>query len=351
VTGQLEHPNIVPIYNLGVDASGAALSFTMKLVQGKTLTELIAEAHEAGLTGARLEHLVQVFVKVCDAMAFAHSRGGLHRDLKPDNVMVGDYGQVYLMDWGAAQRRAVTGAQRAGRRSVPNLGTPVFMAPEQAQGRTQDVDERTDIFGLGGILYSILTGRAPFAAPTLEETIVRAQAGQVIPPHAAAPGVPLPPGLCRIATRALAADPDLRYHSVQALQTDVSAFLRGGGWFETLAFRAGTVIVREGEAPEAAYLINRGWCEAYKVVDGRKQSLRKMGPGEVFGETSIFTRQPRTASVVALDDVQLTEITVAALEQECVRRSWMHALVKALAQRFLDLDRELTDLKSNQDLS
>jgi serine/threonine-protein kinase len=109
------------------------------------------------------------------------------------------------------------------------------------------------------------------------------------------------------------------------------------------------VIVHEGETPEAAYLINRGWCEAYKVVDGRKQSLRKMGPGDVFGETSIFTKQPRTASVVALDDVQLTEITLDAIDQECGPRSWMHALVKALAQRFLDLDRELTELRIQQD--
>jgi serine/threonine-protein kinase len=364
ITGQLDHPNIVPVYDVGADEGGVVTSFTMKLVRGRTLTELAAEAHAAGLTGARIEALLQVFLKVCDAVSFAHSRGVIHRDLKPDNVMVGSHGQVYLMDWGAAQLRGGARASDshvnvpgpdaedasgvAPERRPTNFGTPVYMAPEQAQGRTTDIDERTDVFGLGAILYYILTARPPFAAPSVEEVIALARKGEVTPPQAVVPGVRLPPGLCRIAMRALAADPTLRYHSVEALKDDVAAFLRGGGWFQTLTFRAGTVIVHEGETPDAAYLINRGWCEAYKVVDGRKQSLRKMGPGDVFGETSIFTKQPRTASVVALDDVQATEITLDALEQECGPRSWMYALVKALAQRFLDLDRELTELRTQQ---
>lgn len=364
ITGQLEHPNIVPVYDVGMDECGVVTSFTMKLVSGKTLKELAAEAHAAGLTGVRIEALLQVFLKVCDAVSFAHSRGVIHRDLKPDNVMVGSHGQVYLMDWGAVQ---LLGGARpsdsrmnvsepdaedasgvARERKPTNFGTPVYMAPEQAQGRTNDIDERTDVFGLGGIIYYILTARPPFAAPSLEEVITLARKGEVTPPQAVVPGVRLPPGLCRIAMRALAADPTLRHHSVEALKDDVAAFLRGGGWFEMLAFRAGTLIVREGEKPDAAYLINRGWCEAYKVVDGRKQTLRKMGPGDVFGETSILTKQPRTASVVALDDVQVTEITLDALEEECGLRSWMYALVKALAQRFLDLDRELTELRTQQ---
>ena len=362
ITGQLDHPNIVPVYDVGADAGGVVTSFTMKLVSGETLKELATEAHATGLTGAHIEALLQVFLKVCDAVSFAHSRGVIHRDLKPDNVMVGSHGQVYLIDWGAAQllggdrpsdsrvRVSEPGAEdAAGERKPSNLGTPVYMAPEQAQGRTTDIDERTDVFGLGGILYYILTARPPFAAPSLEEIITLARKGEVTPPQAVTPGVRLPPGLCRITMRALAADPTLRHHSVEALKEDVTAFLRGGGWFQTLTYRAGMVIVHEGETPEAAYLINRGWCEAYKVVDGRKQSLRKMGPGDVFGETSIFTKQPRTASVVALDDVQLTEITLDAIEQECGPRSWMHALVKALAQRFLDLDRELTELRIQQD--
>jgi serine/threonine-protein kinase len=348
------HPNIAVVHE--IDEAQGVVFIAMELIEGKTLRDAI------GGKPMPLREALRLGVEIAEGLSAAHQAKVIHRDLKPDNVMVGSHGQVYLIDWGAAQllggdrpsdsqvRVSEPGADdAAGEQKPSNLGTPVYMAPEQAQGRTTDIDERTDVFGLGGILYYILTARAPFAAPSLEEIIALARKGEVAPPQAVAPGVRLPPGLCRITMRALAADPTLRHHSVEALKEDVTAFLRGGGWFQTLTYRAGTVIVHEGETPDAAYLINRGWCEAYKVVDGRKQSLRKMGPGDVFGETSIFTKQPRTASVVALDDVQLTEITLDAIEQECGPRSWMYALVKALAQRFLDLDRELTELRIQQD--
>jgi serine/threonine-protein kinase len=361
VTGQLDHPNIVPVHDVGLDAHGVVTSFTMQFVHGKTFKGMAAEAHAVGLAGAHIETLLQVFLKVCDAVAFAHSRGVVHRDLKPENIMVGSHGRVYLMDWGAAQILrhgrsggtpvAVTtvgaegGADGGGEPARALIGTPAYMAPEQAQERTADIDERTDVFGLGGILYHILTNRAPYAAETTDEVIALAKEGAVASPQSLVPGVHLPPGLCRIAMRALAADPTLRYRTAEALRDDVFAFLRGGGWFRMLTMPAGAEIVREGEDPDAAYIITRGWCEAYRVVGGRKQSLCKMGPGDVFGEISIFTKQPRTATVVALDEVHLTEITLDTLERECGPRSWMHTLVKALAKRFVDIDRQLSELR------
>ena len=145
--------------------------------------------------------------------------------------------------------------------------------------------------------------------------------------------------------KALSAEQSQRYPSVDALKGAVSDFLRGGGWFRTLELRAGTVIVREGERPDAAYIINSGRCEAYKIADGKRQSLRMMGAGEAFGETSIFTDQPRAASVVAIDDVEVMEITLDALEQECGQRSWMRTFVTALAERFLDANREIERLE------
>jgi eukaryotic-like serine/threonine-protein kinase len=355
ITGQLDHPNIVPVHDIGVEDSGVVTSFSMKLVAGKTLKEMIAEAHDEGLGGGHIEALLRIFLKVCDAVSFAHSRGVLHRDLKPDNVMVGSHGQVYLMDWGVAQLRmgsrpselhvdaSALGGEPADpeERAYAIVGTPAYMSPEQALGRSAEISERSDVFGLGAILYRILTGRAPHAAKSGREAIERAQRCEIDAPDNAVPGVRLPPGLCRITMKALAKDPAARHQSVQALEQDVSAFLHGGGWFRTLAFRPGTVIVRQGDRPDAAYIINSGRCEAYKVAGGRKQSLRVMQPGEVFGETSIFTNQPRTASVVALDDVEVTEITLDAFEQECGQRSWMRAFVAALAERFLEADQKL----------
>lgn len=358
ITGQLDHPNIVPVYDIGVDASGGVGFITMKLVRGKTLRELIADAHAAGLGGAHIEALLQVFLKVCDALSFAHSRGVLHRDLKPDNVMVGSHGQVYLMDWGIAALRAgsrpsalqvnarVLGGSDEDRLHGDGtiVGTPAYMAPEQAMGG--ELDERTDVFGMGAILYRMLTNRAPFAAKSSELALALSALGSITPPDEHSPHLRLPPGLCRITMKALSAERALRHPSVDALREEVAAFLKGGGWFRALRFREGTVIVREGDAPDAAYIINQGTCEAYKTETGVRRSLRRMGAGEVFGETSIFTSQPRTASVVALSDVEVTEITLEALEQELGGHSWTNTFVRALAERFLSVDRELARLRA-----
>jgi serine/threonine-protein kinase len=358
ITGQLDHPNIVPVYDIGVDESGGVGFITMKLVRGKTLRELITEAHAAGLSGAHIEALLQVFIKVCDALSFAHSRGVLHRDLKPDNVMVGSHGQVYLMDWGIAALRGgsrpsalqvnarVLGGSDEDRLDGDGtvVGTPAYMAPEQALGG--ELDERTDVFGMGAILYRMLTNRAPFAAKGSVLALALASEGSVTPPEEHAPELRLPPGLCRITMKALSADPAQRHPSADALREEVAAFLKGGGWFRSLRFRKGTVIVREGDAPDAAYIINSGTCEAYKLENGNRRSLRRMSAGEVFGETSIFTSQPRTASVAAVTDVEVTEITLEALEQELGGHSWTNTFVRALAERFLSVDRELTRLRN-----
>ncbi len=161
ITGQLDHPNIVPIHELVLDARGVPSYFTMTLVDGQTLTSLIA----AQKTQRDLERLLEILVRVCDAMAFAHSRGIIHRDLKPDNVMVGSFGQVYVMDWGCAH--VCDDRRFAPRRADPEgtvIGTVQYMAPEQAWGRIQQIDHRTDVFALGGILYKMLTGRRPIPA-------------------------------------------------------------------------------------------------------------------------------------------------------------------------------------------
>ena len=349
ITGQLDHPNVVPVYDVVVDESGIPAYFTMKLVRGQTLKELADEAHQRGLGEHELERLLRIVLKVCDALSFAHSRGVVHRDLKPDNVMVGSHGQVYLMDWGIALLREgarPSAAEEEAEHAV--LGTPAYMAPEQARGDLAAIDERTDVFGVGAMLYRVLAGRPPWQGKRPGGAISLAREGSV-PPLDELPGLDLPPGLCRIVMRALSSSPSDRHPTIDALSRDIESFLRGGGWFRTVRFRAGTVIVREGEAADAAYIIGSGRCEAYKLVDGKKQTLREMRAGEAFGETSIFSGQPRTASVAAVDDVELTVITREALERELDRAAWMRTFVTALAERFLDVDRELAELRARME--
>ena len=160
-------------------------------------------------------------------------------------------------------------------------GTPSFMSPEQAQGARDRFDERTDVFGLGAVLYNILTGVPPFDGADVATCLDRATACVVTFPPGD-PTAPLPIGLCRIVKRAMARDPNDRYQSVSELKKDVEMTLRGFPLSAEL-FAAGTRIVVEGDPGDCAYIIVRGTCVAYKTVGGQKVVLRRLTAGSVFG--------------------------------------------------------------------
>jgi eukaryotic-like serine/threonine-protein kinase len=365
ITGQLDHPNIVPIHDIEMDEQGLPTRFTMKLVRGETLSDTVIAQNVRTLTGEGLEQLLQAFLRICDAVAFAHSRGVIHRDLKPSNIMIGSHGQVYVMDWGVALLRDMartvdrTSHVRCATDTIPEAlgsltGTPAYMAPEQARGEISEIDERTDVYGLGGILYFLLTQRAPHEADNVEETLKLAKQGDVAPPGAvvaAADQNRLPPLLCRIAMRALSPARDDRYPNVSELKRDVEAFLRGGGWFAQQHFPAGTTIISEGDSADAAYIITDGQCELFKLsdtidsADFAPRFVCQLGPGEVFGEAAIFTSTPRTGTIIAKTDVTALVVTRAALERELDRSQWLGAFVRAIAQRFVDVDRKLNRRK------
>lgn len=351
VTAYLDHPNIVPVHDLHHDEDGWPSRFTMKLVEGETLASIVERTPAGELHGAALERILEVLLKVCDAVAFAHSRGVIHCDLKPGNVMVGSHGQVYLMDWGVAQRRARVEKPDPTDRTTLDLhssmlsGTPAYMAPEQAWGRHEEIDERTDVYGLGGLLYAVLTRTPPHDGGKLELDLALAKEGVVPPPQEVITKHRLPPGLCRIAMRALAKNAHERYPDVAAMRADIERFLRGGGWFETVQLPQGTLIMREGDAPDFAYIVTEGQCELFRVVDGEKHFMRLLGPGECFGETSIFASSARTASVSASTDVTLLKVTREALERELERSEWLRSFVEALAERFIELDQKVRRLE------
>ena len=343
VTGQLEHPNIVPVYDLATDEAGAPKHFTMKLVEGETLGQALARTTVKERTDADRWELLQAFLKICDAVGFAHSLGVVHCDLKPDNVMLGLYGQVYVMDWGIARLlpHSRVRAERPDEWEGTGMaiGTAQYMAPEQAQGRVEDIDERTDVFALGGILYTMITGQPPHRGGSPSETLALAKAGKVRDPAEVAGDTPVSPSLCRIAMKALAADPVHRPQSAGELKDDVAAVLRGGLWFGSRTFAAGATILREGDDADAAYIVTTGRCAVYRTTDGERRLLREMGPGEVFGEMALVTQRPRSATVIAIEDVTAAiVITRATLARELEAGSWLGSLVRSLVERFRDLD-------------
>jgi CRP-like cAMP-binding protein len=353
VTGQLDHPNIVPIHELGRDAKGE-LYFTMKLVEGQSLKMMIGGG--VALDSDRLINLLEIFVKVCDALGFAHARGVLHCDIKSANVMVGEFGQVYLMDWGGAQllpHRPGVDTRKWVHDSLPPLpasetkglvfGTPTYMSPEQASAGREPMDERSDIFSMGALLYEIMTGRPPYHGNTALEAIMLAQLCDIRPPDEL-PHVPpntYPRELVRIVMKALAKRPDDRYSSVAGLKLDILKLMRGGGNFSTVRVARGAHVIRQGEVGDAAYIVVSGKLEVYKTIDGERVSLRVLGPGDMFGETAIFAASPRTASVVVLEDASLVVVTSDVIEQELTSmKPWMGAFIRTLASRFGGLEEE-----------
>ena len=283
VTGQLDHPGIVPVHELGLDARGR-LYFTMPLVRGRTLKQVLHELALAERHGAAAstpepewtrERALGVLQRVCEAMAYAHSKGVLHRDLKPSNVMVGRFGQVYVMDWGLARVQGRTetrdlrirgGVLDGDERSVSRVrteravraeegsdaplytmdgdvvGTPAYMAPEQARGELAEMGPATDVYAVGAMLYQLLTGGAPYlrADDLLGPRAIwfKVIEGPPAPAERFAPDAP--PELLAICARAMQRESGARYPDMQALSEDLRAYLEGravsahatGAWVE-----------------------------------------------------------------------------------------------------------------------
>lgn len=387
VLARLEHPNIVPLHVLKTDREGRPF-YTMKKIAGRTLQAILSGLRKGDpeiIVEFPLHRLIRIFDGVCDAMAFAHANGVIHRDLKPANIMVGEFGEVLVMDWGLVkvldepeserpaetvnidspprndEREAGAATISAGPGALTRegavMGTPQYMAPEQARGLIADIDQRSDVFALGGLLYAILTLHPPFHGEDVREILTKVCRGEVIDPAlftepeklagrfpktrsdfelVHCPGGRLPTALVSVALKAMSVPMVERYPTVGNLQLDIEAWLDGRTTSaeEPSLLRSLTLAVRRHRVLCLAAVLVFGLAVAF-TVNVRKSRARAVAAlQELRAAVPMFEDEGRalTASHRFAEAVKRYKECLALMPE----RAAFHVALGNLHQSLLD---------------
>jgi hypothetical protein len=346
VTGGLEHPGIVPVYGLGTYGDGRPY-YAMRFICGDSLKEAIEAFHadeglraDSGRRSLDLRKLLRRFVDVCNAIEYAHSRGVLHRDIKPGNVIIGKYGETLVVDWGLAKAAGQSDPGSGERTLRPSsasgsaetlpgsvLGTPAYMSPEQAEGDLNSLGPRSDVYSLGATLYCLLTGSPPFEGDVAD--VIRAvQRGEFRPPRLLDPAIDA--ALEAVCLKAMALEPEDRYGSCRALAEDIERWMADepvSAWREPVTRRARRWARRNRTAMVAV---------AVALVAG---VIGLWAVASINDRANVNLRLSREGTRVALDGTRKHEAGMSArLAQEEESREGAEAVSNFLIEAFRSLD-------------
>lgn len=370
ITGRLEHPGIVPVYDLGLKESGAPY-YVMRLIRGDTLAKTLKECNAPASAESALSRrltLLDRLIDVCEALAYAHSKGVVHRDIKPGNIVLGPFGETIVLDWGLAKVENETDIT-APTPSLPNddadltrigdiLGTPAYMAPEQAQASFGTVDARSDVFSLGCILYYLLAGHPPLRGTA--DQILAQLSSEAPMPSSRDPKLPAPPELTAICDKTLSKDKSLRFPNAGALAEELRAY-RDGRLVSTYAYSRGELlrrfIARNKIALSAvaavllAILVGAGLAfefaleaqQAHQlaVAEGENVKQQKRRVETALADVTRISNDNLTAADHAvavirsgIDEIRIGVQRAAASVRNIGNRSAMNSLLEDLAGRY-----------------
>lgn len=284
LTGVLEHPSIIPIYDLG-SLSNDQPYYTMRVVRERSLQQLIDQMAGGKETDYSLTQFISILRQVCLALHYAHDRGVVHRDLKPENILIGSYGEVFVIDWGVAKvREAEFDGAAADQVDTDEphavVGTPQYMAPEQAQGDNDQIDRRTDVYALGATLYEVLTLTPVFHSTRVLPLLLKVVNDAPEPPSKRAPERAIPRELEDICLKALSKQPAARYQSAEEMADDLELFLEGVKERERRRALALETLDHAASAREDYHRVRREHAEAVRRLSRVKLEIRSWTANE-----------------------------------------------------------------------
>jgi serine/threonine protein kinase len=338
--GFLEHPGIMTLYDIFFDEN-ATPGYTMKLVKGNNLRGEFGNKTRA--------QLLNTFIKLCEALASAHDYGVIHLDLNPENIMMGSYGEVVIIDWGNAllfndkpykeYLQLIREAPEPSSCNQPVFNDVIssYSSPEQIAMNVDALSPSSDIFSMGVILYEMMSGKVPFASP--DRVLLEKQIQFGIVPSLHEYCSDIPHLLSQICAKMMAKDPFNRYHSFNSILTDLDRYQNSGQAFYKRVLYGGDVLFKEGEQGDFAFIILSGTLEVSRMKDGYKIVLAFLKREEIGGELALFTNEPRTATITALEETTICLLSRQSVENELLKLSpWIQNMIYGLAKRFIKLN-------------
>jgi len=354
----LSHPGIIAVYDRFTDKADN-LYYSMKIIDGDSLKDYIDKSVDENFSKTfSLSKMINILTSLCETMAYVHDRGVVHLDLKPSNIMIGEYGEVMIVDWGAALLYdhkpykdnlekyfdEVYLSTFYKDEEYVSMGSPLYVSPEQTDMPRRLLRPTSDIFSMGTILYQMATGKLPFTGDSNKEIFeqIRSHDPESLPVL----NPEIPPRLSEICLKMLQKKRHLRYADFHEVLKDLHDFQSSVQSRPIHTYETDEIIFKEGDTGDYAFIILSGQVEISRSVDNKSTVLNTVDKGDIVGELALFTKETRTATVKALEPTTVRIMREEDVDAELDKLNPMvEKMITSLADRFIHLENKIQSSK------